>query len=144
MKPDILLKGNSFIEGMKIVYKKNGARDWTLTAKRADISDEGNKAFLTDITMTLETRGLTLYADRGLYRMADKNLTVDGKIVARGDTYAITSAGGEFDNRDNDFKTGGEVRIDSRKFTVQGRGMNIDGSGQKVRILRDVKAVFYN
>ena len=144
MKPDILLKGNSFIEGMRIIYKKNGARNWTLTAKRADISDEGNKAYLTDVAMTLETRGLTLYADRGLYRMTDKTLTVDGKIIARGETYAITSAGGEFDNGNSNFRTGGEVRIDSRKFTVQGRGMNIDGSGQKVRILRDVKAVFYN
>ena len=143
-KPDILLKANSFIEGMRIIYKKNGDRDWTLTAKRADISDEGNKAYLTGVTMTLEKRGLTLYADKGLYLMNDKNLTVDGTIIARGDTYAITAAGGEFVNNDSNFNTGGEVRVDSRKFTVRGRGMNIDGSGQKVRILNDVKAVFYN
>jgi LPS export ABC transporter protein LptC len=144
MRPDILLKGDSFIEGMRIIYKRNGVRDWTLSAKRADISDEGNKAYLSGITMTLENRGLTLYADRGLYLMADRNLTIDGKIVARGDTYSITSVGGEFNNRASNFKTDGEVSIDSRKFKVQGRGMDIDGTGQKVRILNDVKAVFYN
>jgi lipopolysaccharide export system protein LptC len=76
--------------------------------------------------------------------MTDKNLTIDGKIIAKGDTYSITSVDGAFDNRAGNFKTDGDVRIDSKKFSVQGRGMNIDSSEQKVRILNDVKAVFHN
>ena len=87
---------------------------------------------------------MTLYADKGLYLMTDKNLTIDGKMVAKGDTYSITSVDGAFDNSAGNFKTNGDVRIDSKKFSVQGRGMNIDSSEQKVRILKDVKAVFHN
>jgi LPS export ABC transporter protein LptC len=144
MRPDILLKGNSFIEGLRIIYKKNGNRDWLLTAKRADISENGDRAYLTDIEMTIENKGITLYADKGTYLMTDKNLTIEGRITAKGDTYSITSVDGEFDNRAGNFKTNGDVRIDSKKFSVQGRGMNIDSSEQKVRILNNVKAFFYN
>jgi LPS export ABC transporter protein LptC len=143
-RPAILLKGNSFIEGLRIIYKRNGNQDWILSARRADISEDGNKAYLTGLEMTLENKGITLYADKGLYLMTDKNLTIDGKIIAKGDTYSITSVDGAFDNRAGNFKTDGDVRIDSKKFSVQGRGMNIDSSEQKVRILNDVKAVFYN
>lgn len=144
LKPDILLKGNSFIEGLRIIYKKNGNKDWVLSAKRADISEDGDKAYLTGIEMTVQDKGMTLYADKGLYLMTDKNLTIDGKMVAKGDTYSITSVDGAFDNSAGNFKTNGDVRIDSKKFSVQGRGMNIDSSEQKVRILKDVKAVFHN
>jgi LPS export ABC transporter protein LptC len=144
MRPDLLVKGNSFIEGLRIIYKKNGNRDWLLTAKRADISENGDKALLTGIEMTLDNKGITLYADKGTYLMTDRNVSMEGKIVAKGNTYSITSVNGEFNNRAGDFKTDGDVTIDSRKFRVQGRGMNIDSSEQKVRILNDVKAVFHN
>jgi len=144
MGPDILLKGNSFIEGLRIIYKKNGNKDWILSAKRADISEDGGKAYLTGIEMTIENKGITLYADKGLYFMTDKNLAIDGKITAKGDTYSITSINGAFDNKAGNFKTSGDVTIDSKKFNVQGRGMNIDSNEQKVRILNDVKAVFHN
>ncbi len=143
-RPDVLREGNSFIEGLRIVCRQDGKKDWTLTAKRADISENGDAARLTDIEMTVEKEGVTLSAEKGLYRMDDRNLTIDGKVVAKGANYSVTSFNGEFDNRAGDFKTIGNVRMEGRKFSVQGRGMNIDGDQKKVRILGDVKAVFHN
>ena len=144
IKPNFLMKGDTFIEGLRIINKKNGDKDWILTAKRADISENGDRAYLTGIEMTVENKGVTLVADKGLYFMTDKNLVVEGKIVATSNTYSVTAQDGQFDNKAGNFKTNGDVRIDSRKFSVQGRGMDIDNTEQKVRILNDVKAVFYN
>jgi LPS export ABC transporter protein LptC len=142
---DIHQKGESFIEGLRLVHKKNGDGDWVLTAKRADISEDGNIARLSGIAMTLRDKGVTLYADRGLYNMTDKNLSAEGRVVARGTNYSIISENGaEFNGTASSLKTDGHVTIKGGKFNVQGTGMDTADSGQIVRLLGNVKAVFYH
>jgi LPS export ABC transporter protein LptC len=143
-KNALIRKGESFIEGLKIIHKKNGAKDWILTARRADLTENSEKAHLSDIEMTIENKGFTVYADKGIYNMSGKNLTVEGRIVARSNNYLITSENIEFDSLSGNLKTDGNVKIEGKKFSLQGKGMNMDNAGQKVRINRDVKAVFNN
>jgi LPS export ABC transporter protein LptC len=142
---DIHQKGESFIEGLKLVHKKNGDNDWVLTAKRADISEDGDNALLSGIALTLRDKGVTVYADRGLYNMTDKNLSTKGRVIAKGTNYSIISEdGAEFNGTLNSLSTGGNVAIEGRKFNVRGTGMDTADSGQIVRLLGNVKAVFYH
>src|SRR5574340_1662980 len=90
-KLDINLKGESFLEGLKIIQKKKGAQDWILTAKRADISKDGNEANLTDIVMEVKNRGITILAEKGLYNFDTKKISIDGAITAKNDAYSITT-----------------------------------------------------
>ncbi len=136
-------KGESYIEGLRVVHKKDGGSDWVLNAKRADISEDGGTALLSGIEMTIKGKGVTVYADKGVYDMGEKSLSVDGRVVAKGENYSITSDNGcRFDGTANSLKTGGNVTIYSPKFSVQGKGMDTDNNGQTVRILGNVKAVF--
>lgn len=143
-KPGVLIKGQSFIEGLRIVHRKNGNKDWVLTAKRADIDEKGDKALLSGMEMTIADKGIALYADRGVYDMNTRRLTVDGKAVAKGDSYSIASEGIKFDGASGGLKADGGVQIKARKFSVQGTGMDADYNGQTVRIRKDVRAIFHN
>jgi LPS export ABC transporter protein LptC len=143
-KTDVLQKGESYIEGLQLVHRQNGNRDWTLTARRADITDKGDKAYLSGIEMKIENKGITVYAENGLYDMTGRDLTVDGTVVARGNSYSIISEHVKFDVASGMLKADGGVKIEAKKFTVQGTGMDADNTGQTVRIRKDVKAVFYN
>jgi LPS export ABC transporter protein LptC len=143
-KTDVLKKGESYIEGLRLVHRQNGNRDWTLTARRADISDKGDKAYLSGIEMNIENKGITVYADKGLYDMNARDLSVDGKVIAKGDSYSITSEGARFDGASGMLKADGGVKIEAKRFSIQGTGMEADNTAQTVRILKDVKAVFYN
>jgi LPS export ABC transporter protein LptC len=142
--PEIKQKGESFIEGLRIVNKKNGQKNWVLIAKRADISDSGKKAYLTDLEMVIEGKGIRVHADRGLYDMTDKNLSIAGKIIARGEDYTVTSDTAEYDGETGNLETESPVLIEGRRFRLRGKGMRIDSAEGKVRIERDVKAVFYH
>ena len=141
-KLDIHLKGGSFLEGLKIIQKKNGVQNWILTAKRADISKDGNEANLTDVTMEVKDKGITIFADKGLYNMDTKKISVEGPITAKGNTYSITTEQVQIDNDAGLLTTGKEVYIVGKKFTLQGRGMEVNNNEQKVRIMKDVKATF--
>ncbi len=143
-KLDIHLKGDSFLEGLKIIQKKNGVQDWILTAKRADISKDGNLADLTDIVMEIKNRGITIFAEKGLYNMNTKKISVEGPITAKGDTYSITTEQVEIDNDAGLLTTSKDVSIVGKKFAVHGKGMEVNNNEQKVRIMKDVKATFNN
>lgn len=143
-KLDIHLKGDSFLEGLKIIQKNNGVQNWILTAKRADISKDGNLADLTDIVMEIKNKGITIFAEKGLYNMNTKKISVEGPITAKGDTYSITTEQVEIDNDAGLLTTSKDVSIVGKKFTLHGRGMEVNNNEQKVRIMKDVKATFNN
>jgi LPS export ABC transporter protein LptC len=143
-KMDVRLKGESFFEGLRIIQKKNGVQNWVLVARRADISKGGDEAHLTDIEMEVKSRGMTIYAEKGLYNLNSKKISIDGAITAKNSNYSITTGEVEIDSTAGLLKTGEDVHIEGRKFTLQGKGMELDNNDQKVRILKDVKATFNN
>lgn len=143
-KLDIHLKGESFLEGLKIIHKKNGLQNWILTAKRADISKDGNEADLTDVEMEVKNKGITIFAEKGVYNLDTKKISIEGTITAKNNAYSITTGQIEIDSDAGLLTTGKEVLIEGKKFTLQGKGMEINNNEQKVRIMKDVKATFNN
>ena len=136
--------GDSFFEGVKIVNKKDGATEWVLTAKRADLLADGKEALLSGVEMKLEQKGISVEADKGLYDMETKNVRVDGVITARNENYVITTRGVTIDSAVGTLETEQEVKIEGRKFDLEGKGMIADNNAQKVRIFNNVKATFHN
>jgi len=143
-KLDIHLKGGSFFEGLRIVHKRSGVESWILTAKRADISKDGDEANLTDLEMEVEGKGITISAEQGIYNLDTKKISVLGTITAKNDNYSITTRQVEIDSAAGLLKTDADVHIEGKKFLLQGKGMEVNNNEQKVRILRDVKATFNN
>jgi len=141
-KLDVQVKGDSFFEGLKIVNKKNGVTDWILWAKRADMTKDGKEALLSGVEMKLESRGMTVSADKGVYNMETRQLTVEGVLHASNDSYVITTSGARIDGSKGNFDTAGDVRIKGKKFELEGKGMQAENNQHKVRILKDVKATF--
>jgi len=139
---NVQIAGDSFFEGLKIINKKNGATEWMLTAKRADLSKDGKEALLGGIEMKLEKQGMTVHAEKGLYDMETKNVSIEGVITAHHENYVITTSQALIDSSGGILETGSEVRIEGKKFNLEGKGMRADNNEQKVRILNNVKATF--
>jgi len=137
-------QGASFIEGIRVVHKNKGRNDWVMTAKRANIIGNGDKADLSDIEVTIKDKNVTILAEKGLYDIHGKKLTINGAITAKDRDYTITSRDVEFDNATGVLKTDGKVTLTGRKFTLTGIGMQADNKEQKVRILSNVSATYYN
>lgn len=139
---DILLAKNSFIDGLKVINKKDGNKVWTLSAERADIIESEDKAMLTNVSMTIEDKGMTIQAPDGVYDLAQRDLLLNGQITAITKDYTITADSVKWSQSREEIITKGNVRIEGKKFKVEGSGLEAD-SEQKMRILKDVKATFY-
>ncbi len=142
LRMDAQLLGNSFIEGLKIVNKKDGATAWILTASRANLSSDGREAVLSSIEVDIPSRKVRIQADEGSYAMDSKQVTVEGEVRAYHKDYVITASNAVIDCATGKLDTTGNVMIESKKFNLEGEGMQADTNAQKVRILKNVKATF--
>lgn len=138
---DLRMAGGSYIEGIRILQKKNGATVWDLTARRADFESE-DRAELSDISIAFQKNGVMLHADKGLYNLSDRSFTTDSAVKAEGKDYTITADSVDFEVASGNIKTGGRVKIEGKGFEVEGKGLEAD-SGKEVKILDDVKAIFH-
>lgn len=139
---DLKIKGDSFIEGLKILHQKDGVTVWTLNARRANFIEGEDKAELADISVVIQKNDMVLHADKGVYDLSDQRFTTDGEIKAEAKDYTITADSIDYEASSGEIETKGRVKVESKKFSVEGRGMKTDAE-QKVRILNDVRATFY-
>jgi LPS export ABC transporter protein LptC len=115
---------------------------WTLNASRADIIEGSDRIKLSDVVLWVENKDMTIYSPEGFYNMESRDLTLDGKIKAVSKGYTIITESVEWNQSKGEIKTKEAVKIESKKFNVEGVGMEAD-SEQKVRILKNVKATFF-
>lgn len=141
---EISLKSDSFIEGLKIVNKKNGKTNWILTARRADIPESGDRAVLSNIEMRLENENINISADSGIYDLINKDVVIDSTVSARNSHYSIIAATVQVNGKTGQLETGSNVKIKGRNFELNGTGMAVNNGDQTVRILKDVEATFHN
>jgi len=138
---DLQIKGGSFIEGVRILQKKEGATVWTINASTARFLEGGDRAELNDINMILQKNGVELHADKGIYNLSERSFTTDSIVQANAKDYKITADAVDYDVSTGKIKTDGTIRIEGKGFKVEGKGMKSD-TGQRVPILHDVTATF--
>lgn len=141
MRGGVKLEGGSFIEDLRILHRKNGTIDWTLTANRADFLNNSEKARLKDIRMQIQKDGVSLIADSGTYDLSTQSFTTDDMVQAEGDDYTIRADSIQYEISSGTIKTDGKIHVEGKGFEIQGKGLQAD-KNQKVRILNDVKATF--
>jgi lipopolysaccharide assembly outer membrane protein LptD (OstA)/cbb3-type cytochrome oxidase subunit 3 len=138
---DLQVKGSSFLEDVRIVQKKKGSTVWTLKAEKAAFPDGEDKAELHAVHLAIPENGLLLYTDKGTYNFPEKSFTADTIVKATGENYHITADSLDFDISSSGIQTEGRVYLEGKGFSLEGEGMQA-GKEQKVRILRNVKAIF--
>jgi len=91
--------------------------------------------------MVLQKNDVVLYADRGMYDFSEKSLTTKSVVKAEAKDYKITADSIDYEISSGKIQTGGRIKVEGKRFTVEGKGMKAD-EGQKVRVYNDVKATF--
>jgi LPS export ABC transporter protein LptC len=141
-KKELSLKTNSYIEGLKIIQKKNGSDAWIITAKRADFTRDESVAQMEAVTIQAMPQGVVANADSGTYTMATKALRLDNniKIYIKD---AVVSAKSLAWNPSSEMLTSNDgVRVDGTKFKIEGQGLTAT-QDQKLKLMNKVTATFF-
>ncbi|MBF0557183.1 MAG: LPS export ABC transporter periplasmic protein LptC [Nitrospirae bacterium] len=139
-KPKVNMDGNSYMDGVSIIQRKDGVVKWTLGSKKAIFLDDNNVK-LVALQITFPEKGLTLNSDGGLYDIDKRNLKIDGHINASTADYDILTPTLYWDASKNELFSDQKVQIIGKKFYVEGDDLN--STNDKATLNKNVKAIFY-
>lgn len=137
-----LQRGNSYIEGLKIVNRKDGADAWVVTARRADFTKDETVAQMESVAIDLKKDGVLLSADNGTYHMQTKDLRLENNIKIQIKGSVVTTDELSWDPSRGLVFSKEVVRMEGNKFKIEGEGLTAT-KDNKVRLMRNVKATFF-
>lgn len=135
-------KASSYMEGFRIVSKKNGTDSWVITARRADFSRDETLARMDAVTMDIKKEGVVLNADHGTYNMNTRDLKLEDNITIQIKDSVIHAKNLSWNPSGGILSAEGKVQLKGNKFTVEGEGLTATGDNT-VRLMQNVKAIFY-
>lgn len=141
-KNELPININSYIEGLKIVSKKDGIDSWVIVAKRANFTRDETVAKMDSVAINVIKEGIVLNADKGSYDMTTKDLQLDDniKINIKGSVISVKNL--LWNSSNGELKTDGSIKMESNKFKIEGEGLTAT-QDQKIKLLKNVKATFF-
>lgn len=136
-----VIKTNSYIEGLRIVDRKDGRDSWVITAKKADFTSDGTVATMDTITMETAKDGMRLEADGGTYNLSTKDLHLDDNIRIRIRGSVISAGHLSWNPASGLLTSADRVSMAGDSFRIEGEGITAT-QDQKVKVLKNVRATF--
>jgi LPS export ABC transporter protein LptC len=135
-------RGNSYIEGLKIVNKKDGTDAWVVTARRADFSRDETVAQMASVAIDLKKDGVVLSADNGTYHMQTRDLRLGSNIKIQIKGSVVTTDELSWNPSRGMLFSKDIVRMEGNRFRIEGEGLTAT-KDNKVKLMRNVKATFF-
>jgi len=135
------IKTNSYIEGLRIIDRKDGKDSWVITAKRADFTRDGAVATMNAVTMESAKDSMTLEAGGGTYNLSTRELHLDDNIRIRIKDSVISAEHLSWDPASGLLTSPDKVLMAGEKFRIEGEGVTAT-QDQKVKVMKNVKATF--
>jgi LPS export ABC transporter protein LptC len=135
-------RGNSYIEGLKIVNKKEGTDAWTVTARRADFTRDESVAQMESVAIDIRKEGVVLSADNGTYHMQTRDLRLENNIKIQIKGSVVTTDKLSWNPSRGMLFTKGVVRMEGNRFRIEGEGLTAT-QDNKIKLTRNVKATFF-
>jgi LPS export ABC transporter protein LptC len=136
------IKANSYIEGLRIVHKKNGTDSWVISAKKADFTRDETVAKMSTVTVDAKKEGIILNADSGTYNLTTREILLEDNIKIRIKDSVISAKSLSWDPSREMLTSPDRVRMDGKNFRIEGDGL-VATQDQKLKLTRNVQATFF-
>mgnify|MGYP001573079524 CR=1 FL=1 len=137
----------SSIEGFSLIHKKSeegGKVKWELRAENATFSEGNKEIILKYLTMVIHhDREFILKGGSGVYYIQEKNLTINKPVEIDIEGDKLTTDSLMWSDAKGLVTTNDAIRFKGKKFLIEGTGLTANIQDQRIRILKDVKGVFY-
>jgi LPS export ABC transporter protein LptC len=134
----------SSMHRIQMINKEGNTVKWELSAEKADFP-KGNKEILLDSLGLSIKNNPEIYLTSGsgtyLVKEGDIKLNASVEMNIRDTIFKTTEM--MWDNSREILTTDNQVKFIGKTFNIVGRGLVAKTKEEKVRILNDVKAVFY-
>ena len=134
----------SSMHKVHIVNKEGNSVKWELSAEKALFPKGSREIFLNSIGLRIKhTPEIHVTSESGIYTVENGNMILNNPVELNVNDATFKTAGIHWNNREETLTTDKEVEFIGKTFNIIGKGLTANTKEQKVRILKDVKAIFY-
>ncbi len=134
----------SSMHDLFLTHKEDGAIRWELSAEKALIPIDQENIFLNDLTLRINRQpNIFLTSGSGTYQVEDGDITLNKPVELTMENSTFSTNTIKWNRADEFISTDDDVQFTGRKFKITGIGLSAQLGNEQVRIMNDVKAVFY-
>lgn len=141
-RKDIYIKNNSYIDGLKVISKKDGTDSWALAAEKAVLTKDETMAEMNTVTIRLIRDGISLNADTGTFNLLTNDLSLNKNVKVHTSGAVISAKDLSWNPSDGTLTTDSEIKMEGAKFRIEGGSMTAT-QDHKVKLKGKVKATFH-
>jgi LPS export ABC transporter protein LptC len=134
----------SSMEHMLLTHKQDNEVKWELYARKA-IFPPGNKmVFLKSLGLKVkQSPEIYLTSQKGVYEVEKGNITLDNTVELNIRDTKLATNSLEWNSNNESITTEDDVKFTGKNFLIEGAGLIAKTKQQQVRIVKNVKAIFY-
>lgn len=134
----------SSMRGFRLTHKEQDAVKWELQADKAIFPENDKKVFLQSLTMKVhQDREIALRGGSGTYNISQKILVIREPIEIDIEGAKLTTSSLTWNGKDGKLSTTDRIRFEDKHFLIEGTGLTAAVKNKQIRVLNDVKGVFY-
>jgi LPS export ABC transporter protein LptC len=135
---------DSSMRGFRLSHKEGGKILWEIMSENATFPEGNKEVILKDLTMKIHDKyDITLTGGRGVYTIQDKNLTITKPVIVDIEGDQLTTDFLTWDGRNELITSSDLITFRGKNFVIEGTGLKAEVRSQKVKVLDNVKGIFY-
>jgi LPS export ABC transporter protein LptC len=134
----------SSMRGFHLTHKESGKIKWELIAEKATFPEGNKDVVLKNLTMRMHhEREFTVRGGSGIYNIQKKNLTINKPIEIDIEGDKLTTDSLTWNGERGVITTKDSIKFKGKNFLIEGTGLIAKIKDQQIRILKNVKGIFY-
>jgi LPS export ABC transporter protein LptC len=133
----------SSMRGFHLTYKDGNKIKWELISENATFPEGNREVILKDLTMKIHEYKIALTGGSGTYNIQDKNLIINRPIKIDIDGNKLTTDSLTWNGDEELISTKDAIKFEGKNFLIEGIGLIAKTENQQIKILENVKGIFY-
>lgn len=134
----------SSIKGFHLTHREGDKIKWELKSENATFPAGNKEIFLEDLTMQIHhDHEFILKGGGGIYNIEGGNLTINKPVEINIEGAKLTTDSLRWNIKDGLITTKNNIKFKGKNFLIEGTGLTAEIKNQQIRILENVKGIFY-
>lgn len=130
---------------LHLINKRGNEIRWELSAPKATIPEDKKRIFLQSPSLTINNSPeIHVTSGNGIYEIGKDNVTLSRPVKINIKDVIFETDSLTWNSKDDLISTDDPVQVKGNNYIINGTGLTAQVTQQKVKILNNVTAIFYN
>ncbi len=134
----------STMQKLYLTHREDNKVEWELSAREAMFPPGRREVFLKFISLTInQSPKIYITSGSGIYRVEEGDFILNKTVELNMEDTKFMTNTLKWDSKGHLITTDDPVRLTGKNFSIDGTGLIAKTEQQKARILKNVKAIYY-